>query len=376
MKRSFDAVGEYRFNVGEEVLCNTGKGRNGWEPGEIVMMDYQLPGDTTTHPYQVKLHCGRLIYIPWDDDTCCKRHSAAWWEQIMQYNISDHEGVQMLRECSKEQDINAKNHEGDAVLHSALFWEWIPGVKEVLSLRADPNLDGYKHSRPLNLAVSLGIDVVKLLLNARADPCCQDEDPEKDPDYRSVTFQEREWHRSSLHYAVGSSLEITELLLGKRADINQLDAQCKQPLHLAIEGQVPGIVDLLLQSEADVNTGNISIGMTSTPLFDAVYRKDAELIKKLLAVRSDVNRQGKQGMTVLHMACRSRQSDIARLILTAKSDINIKAAGKTAAQLALRNGLTELATILEPHRGATHEGPSRQQDVMRDAKLRKELYLE
>merc|ERR1712039_241625 len=127
------------------------------------------------------------------------------------------------------------------------------------------------------------------------------------------------------------SKEMVTILLDKRADINQADAQYKQPLHLAIEENLPDVVDVLLDAKADVNAGNISMGLNSNPLIDAAYRNDAKLVKKLIDARSEVNRLGKQGMTPLHMAARGRNLETAQILLAAGADANIEVMGKTAA---------------------------------------------
>merc|ERR1719478_1783073 len=100
------------------------------------MLDYQQPGDPTKHPYQVRLDCGRLIFVPWDEDSVCKKHNPAWWEDLMKReDLSDEQGIQMLTRLSKGKDANARNHEGDSVLHVCLQYRWKPGVETMLSLR-------------------------------------------------------------------------------------------------------------------------------------------------------------------------------------------------------------------------------------------------
>jgi len=202
----------------------------------------------------------------------------------------------------------------------------------------------------------------------------QDEDPERDPDCRSKSFEEHQRHRSALHYASESSAELTKILLEARADVNLKDAQAKQPLHLAIEARLLEVVDLLLEGKADVNTGNHALGLNSTPLIDAAYRSDCELVRKLIVASSDVNWQGKQGMTPLHMSARGKKLEIATMLLEAKADANIKAMGFTASELAVKNGHKEIASIL----GATYTGAHLHQpnDVAINAETRRQLYLD
>merc|ERR1712194_253427 len=178
-------------------------------------------------------------------------------------------------------------------------------------------------------------------------------------------------HRSALHYAAMSSTELTRILIHAQADINQADAQCKQPLHLAIEERLGDVVDLLLANRADVNTGNISIGLSSSPLTEATYTGDIALMSKLIAARADLNVQGKQTMTPLHIAARGRNIEAARVLVDSRADVNIIAMGKTAAQLAAKNGANDLAGMLG------HEGDALEEKApVLDAEMRKLLYMD
>mmetsp|Transcript_126823 Transcript_126823/g.283485 ORF Transcript_126823/g.283485 Transcript_126823/m.283485 type:complete len:383 (+) Transcript_126823:67-1215(+) len=361
----------YRFKVGDRVLCKTG---SGWEAGRVILLNYRLPGDPTVHPYQVQLTDDwRKIYVPFDDDQCCKLHNVEWWEDLMaREDLSDEEGVAAIKRLCKGKDVNAKNFMGDSALHVCLRYKWLPGVEALLQLHADPNIGGNRQERPLNMAVCVGTTAwVKILLEARADPTLQDEDPDKDPNYASKSFEERQFHRSALHYAATSSKELTMILLEARADVNQADAQDKQPLHLAMEEDLADVVDVVLANGAEVNTGNISIGLSSSPLNEATHAGNIDLMEKLIEARSDLNRQGRQEMTPLHLAARGRHLKAARLLLEAGADVNIKAKGKTAAQLAATNGAAELACMLG-HKNEALEGKA----PVLDAELRKQLYID
>eukprot|EP00928_Gymnodinium_smaydae_P044815 TRINITY_DN2990_c3_g1_i2.p1 TRINITY_DN2990_c3_g1~~TRINITY_DN2990_c3_g1_i2.p1 ORF type:complete len:415 (+),score=54.80 TRINITY_DN2990_c3_g1_i2:64-1245(+) len=368
---------KYRFKVGDRVLCRTG---DGWESGKIVKVGYVNPGDTTVHPYQVSLN-GRLIYVPWDGDECCKLHNVAWWEDAMdREDLSDEEGCTLLKKLCKGKDVNEKNHYGNAATHTAMEYGWLAGVKQLLKLRADPNLAGEKSIRILHMAVwRRNLPFINHLLDARASVNLQDEDPDKDPSYESKSFEERQWHRSALHYASERSEELTKLMLEKRADINLADAQLKQPLHIAIEANLPDVVDLLLKRKADVNTGNHTLGLSSTPLVDAAYRKDIDLVRKLIAARSDVNHLGKQGMTPLHQAVRGRNPETVKLLVDSKADVNIKAMGQTAAQLAAKNRLDEVAPILGGDvvgSDSASDKPPPRSAIDLDEEMRKRLFLD
>merc|ERR1712224_470239 len=103
----------------------------------------------------------------------------------------------------------------------------------------------------------------------------------------------------------------------------------------------------------------------------AVYRNDIRLMEKLIASKADINQQGKQSMTPLHMAARGKSLEAAQLLVDARADVNIEAMGKTATQLAAKNGAAELARVLG-HNGEAKE----EKAAMFDIELRKQLYLD
>lgn len=61
-----------RYQVGADVHCNIGNGK--WAAGRVVAHSHLEPSSDGSparrrlYPYQVKLHAGRLIYIPRDND--------------------------------------------------------------------------------------------------------------------------------------------------------------------------------------------------------------------------------------------------------------------------------------------------------------------
>ena len=78
-------MSDLRFDVGAAVMCNLGP--NGWKLGRVIALRYreaQWPAQKTA-PYQVALEDDHtLIYVPEDDDRCCRgarmhwRRGAAW----------------------------------------------------------------------------------------------------------------------------------------------------------------------------------------------------------------------------------------------------------------------------------------------------------
>jgi len=344
-----------RFDVGSQVVCRTG---DGLRTGCVVALNYREPHfrPDFVAPYQVKLDDGRLIFVPKDSDKLCSRRVFTWWEELFTRLPNPKmfaNSLDELRGAVQGQDVNKPNHDGRTALFEALRLRWLDGVTLLLNMGASANVINGEGASPLHQAVrAKGADdvhvMVLALLEARADPNAQDKDKNKDPDFKSTTFKERKKHRTPLHYCAEKNyLRGAAALLKAAANPNMIDAQYKTPLHLAIdEHSSRDMVTLLLQGRADPDKGNIEIGMSSSYLMLAARNGNADIASALIKARAFLDKVGKQGMTALHMAARSRHENVAKLLIEAKCDISIKAMGKTAQELAVTNGSIGLAKLL------------------------------
>jgi len=344
-----------RFDVGSQVVCRTG---DGLRTGCVVALNYREPHfrPDFVAPYQVKLDDGRLIFVPKDSDKLCSRRVFTWWEELFTRLPNPKmfaNSLDELRGAVQGQDVNKPNHDGRTALFEALRLRWLDGVTLLLNMGASANVINGEGASPLHQAVrAKGADdvhvMVLALLEARADPNAQDKDKNKDPDFKSTTFKERKKHRTPLHYCAEKNyLRGAAALLKAAANPNMIDAQYKTPLHLAIdEHSSRDMVTLLLQGRADPDKGNIEIGMSSSYLMLAARNGNADIASALIKARAFLDKVGKQGMTALHMAARSRHENVAKLLIEAKCDISIKAMGKTAQELAVTNGSIGLAVLL------------------------------
>jgi len=363
--------GTLRFHVGDSVKCKIG--RTCWQDGDIVRLWWQHPVEKSFHPYQVKLRSDqRLIYVPVDDDECIRKIERAWWEKLMARDEPG-AGEDVLEDLSVGKNLDAKSYDGETALLCALRLRWCAGVHTLLRLKADPNCAGRNGDRALNVAVlsfaeAAQAELTKALLEAKANPQLQDKDPNKDPDFQSKSFQEREWHRSALHYAAEQGRTgIMRLLLDARAEVNVQDAQYKMPLHLAAENSEGDAVRMLIDNRADMNSGHMEIGLNTSPLIDAAYRDDQALMQLLINAKASLDQRGKQDMTALHVAARGQRTVAARILVTAGADTTLTVRGKTAGELAFKNGLLDLAALL---------GYSGEQDGEQAASKRQKLDAE
>merc|ERR1712048_565691 len=126
---------------------------------------------------------------------------------------------------------------------------------------------GTAKTTPLHVAIPHRIEIIQILLEARADPNCQDADPDYNPNWTSKSFAMRLEHRTPLHYSCASGdAAAVSLLAEARARLDIQDAQLNTPLHVAIVEEQLGIIETLVQFRADVNLGNMESGLHHTPL--------------------------------------------------------------------------------------------------------------
>eukprot|EP00928_Gymnodinium_smaydae_P061169 TRINITY_DN45321_c0_g1_i1.p1 TRINITY_DN45321_c0_g1~~TRINITY_DN45321_c0_g1_i1.p1 ORF type:complete len:476 (+),score=73.01 TRINITY_DN45321_c0_g1_i1:65-1492(+) len=194
-------------------------------------------------------------------------------------------------------------------------------------------------------------NLVRNLLEARANVNAQNEDPDQDLDnFSSATFvgiEQRE-HRSALHYVAEANDAATCMqLIDARATVDLMDCSKMTPLDAALEAGSLQAVELLLMRSADPNRGNVRRGLQQSALHQSTNLGNLEAIRLLVEHKADVNAAGKQGMTPLHFAARKKSVEAARVLLAAGADVTLRdKSGLTAEKLAIKNGSKALAAAL------------------------------
>ena len=116
------------------------------------------------------------------------------------------------------------------------------------------------------------------------------------------------------------NVELVELLLDRRADIDSLDNQGNSPLAGACSsGRRTNIISLLLRRGAAADRPN---KLGKTPLSLACGVADMAAVKLLLAHKIDIEAKDVHGMTPLAHACARGDSGIVALLLSHKAKVD------------------------------------------------------
>ena len=199
-------------------------------------------------------------------------------------------------------DLNAQNAQGGTPLHSAVSGQRADMVRLLLANKANPNLAFNEKSgnmagwTPLAVAVYQddNVPMVRLLLENGANP--------------NVVTSRSGW--TLLMQAVQKgSLELAEALVAAGAEVNaRIDSDSRgTALYFATSinsTNAAALVELLLKNKADVN---VTDAYGSTPLIQAVSKRNPEVVKLLVEHGADVNAMTQQGDSPLSLIKPQRQ---------------------------------------------------------------------
>lgn len=150
------------------------------------------------------------------------------------------------------------------------------------------------------------------------------------------------------------TITITELLIEKGADIEAKDDDGINALVYAVSYNKEDIVKLLLEKGADANTvceiENEHIDISPTPLMNAAYRGNTNIINMLLENGADINYTTDFGMTALMMAASYNQFEVAKMLLENNADTSVtNTYGYTALDLAKSEDYKNMVELLEKY---------------------------
>ncbi|MBD2568541.1 ankyrin repeat domain-containing protein [Anabaena lutea] len=206
------------------------------------------------------------------------------------------------------EDIKAKNNQGDTLLHQA----GLDGSKKVVQLLlgkgADVNAKDDRDATPLHWAAWYGRkEVVELLLGKGADVNAKDN---KGSTPLQIAISLKEIKRYNNEYK-----QTIKLLIAKGAEINIKDilGYERTPLHLAAMANWPDVAEMLISKKAKINVKNV---YGRTPLHNAASNSSKDVVEVLLAKGKDlqVNSRDNNGFTPLGLAEANNRLDIVELL--------------------------------------------------------------
>lgn len=217
---------------------------------------------------------------------------------------ADHGLVGICRKLiSHAAELNAGTaFEGFTALHLAVMAGHNLVLKLLLEVRSCPNIYSIDDETPLSLSVNDGnIDAMQQLLKARAQVDAPEEHSPFDATMLAGMREERPPSASALIRAIqrNAQKELVEELVIAGADVEAVDSQQNQPLHLAIRNGSARVARLLLDRRADPNSSNQEL---RTPLHCAAGAGASRVVRMLAEHRADVNREDRQGVTPLQLA--------------------------------------------------------------------------
>jgi ankyrin repeat protein len=154
---------------------------------------------------------------------------------------------------------------------------------------------------------------------------------------------------TALMFAANGSAEIARFLIANGADVNiQMDDGWTALMQAVFRGNA-GIAGLLLDAGADVNNRSVN-GWTAlmAAITPASFRGNPGLVELLIGKGADLDASmTENGQAPLHLALFSEEPEIAKMLVVAGADINLRMkSGTTPLMAAATAGLAEMVRLL------------------------------
>jgi ankyrin repeat protein len=152
--------------------------------------------------------------------------------------------------------------------------------------------------------------------------------------------------------AAGDEARVRQALAADSAYVTRVHDLGWTPLHFAAFGGQPRVVELLLSHGAAVDAVARN-RFANTPLLVGLLTRQGEVARVLLAHGANVNFRQGEGVTALHEAAQSGDTDIVRMLLDAGADPNARAgklddgrSGQSALDMARDGGHEDVVALL------------------------------
>ncbi len=240
-----------------------------------------------------------------------------------------------------EPNVNARAADGTTALHWAVHADDLAKVESLLAAGADAKAQDRYGLTPVRLACeNANAQILRRLLDAGADP--------NSPDPQGTTAL-------MIAARTEGGTAAVKLLLERGAAVNAVDSVQSTALMWAVRSNHPGVVDLLIHHDAEINArtrkgeppawrapdsggGSHGLGIVRGGWPERGYREPApgemtallyavrdgriEIVRTLIAAHANVNQLEVNGVSPLLMAISNNHIDVARLLLDHGADPN------------------------------------------------------
>jgi ankyrin repeat protein len=308
-----------------------------------------------------------------------------------------------------EKDVsltNVKDDVNNTPLHYAAEKGYLTLVEFLVSKSADINSANNRLNTPLNMAILNGKDNVSEYLIEHGSDLRHQNIMGYSPLHlsarhnrvataglliaRGVDLDRRDKNdRTPLNYLtlMTDNIEAARLLIKSGADINAKDSSGMMPLNHAVHGNSPGLIDLLLDNGADINTTpaggpitwvRMAASIGSARMFNVLvekvgedlFKKESdgesimrsaisggsfEIVKMLLAKNIPIDMEANiYGWTPLHYAANKGSLELIKLLAEKGVDIDRRTNnGKSAYNIAEEKGHKEALSLITKLGGST-----------------------
>ena len=252
----------------------------------------------------------------------------------------------------------------EAMISCPAMWEDPAVCHLLIDAGADVETKDERGRSPLHYACDSGaLDVVKMLVEAGAGvratyeegvTCLQDAAngghtetvrylvglPEVDVNHRDGD------NYTALHYASGEGdADVVQLLLDAGADIEMKNNDGRSPLHSVCESGALDVVKMLVEAGAGVRATD---NQGDTCLTLASYFGHTKTVRYLVGLPEvEVNHRDGDNKIALHCAAQENHADVAKLLIGAGSDIDVKSSdGSFPIHLACSSGALGVVKML------------------------------
>ncbi|XP_041371501.1 putative ankyrin repeat protein RF_0381 [Gigantopelta aegis] len=227
-------------------------------------------------------------------------------------------------------DVDASTSGGDTALMMGCLKGHIEIVQMLIIRKADANKKNAFGRTALHFAVLNGW---KIIVRCLLDNGC-DVDVSTSGGYTALMIGCFEGH-----------IEIVQLLITCKADVNKKDEFGRTALHFAVLGDDKTVAYCLLKHRSDVNASTL---WGNTPLMLGCREGYTEMVRLLITGKANVNKKKASGLTALHVAVHNDRESPARCLLNSgRCCVNAcTSRGNTALMLGCEKGYIEMVRLL------------------------------